>query len=140
MALHVTSMARGRRQKALPWVANFATNLCHENEGILLTCLGTKNVCTLLLAARVCDNLGKPFGKVTVLGDDRPHGWSRPGILWTFRQGLWNAPSSRSLGRLCLCEAKRQTFLAKRPTFVAKHTTSGPLTCGKGEEYGSVIQ
>src|SRR5215831_6266220 len=49
--------------------------------------------------------------------------WSRPGILWTFRQGLRSAPGSRSLGRFCLCEAKRPTFLAKRPTFVAKHTS-----------------
>jgi hypothetical protein len=66
-------MVRGRRQKALPWVANFATNLCRENGGTLLTCLGVKNFCTLLLAASLSDNLGKPFGKVTVLGDDRPH-------------------------------------------------------------------
>src|SRR5439155_5847497 len=49
-------------------------------------------------------------------------------MFWTLCQGLWSVPSSRSMCCLCLCEAKRQTFLAKRQTFVAKHRTSSAPT------------
>src|SRR3989442_527984 len=72
-ALPNTHMARGRCRKALPWVAPFATHLCRENGDPLLPYVGVKNRCTLLLTASLSDNLGKPFGKVTVLGDDRTH-------------------------------------------------------------------
>src|SRR5262249_15268406 len=114
-------MARGRCRKTLPWVAQFATNLCRENGDTLLPNAGVKNLCPVLLTASLSDNLGKPFGKVTVLGDDRTHDGVDMVFLRTFRQGLWSAPRSRSLCRLCLCEAKRPTFLAKRQTFAPKH-------------------
>src|SRR6266446_908650 len=95
--LHVSRMARGRCQKALPWVAQFATKLCRENRGTLLTCLGVKNLCTLLLAARLSDNPGKPFWQSDFFGGRQAAQWRRHGILWTLCLGLWSAPSSRAM-------------------------------------------
>src|SRR6266581_1445346 len=75
----------------------FATNLCRENGGTLLTCLGVKNLCTLLLTARLSDNLGNPFWQSDCFGRRPAARWRRYSMVWTFRQGLWSTPSSRAM-------------------------------------------
>jgi hypothetical protein len=52
---------------------------------------------SLLLTASLSDNPGKPFWQSGVLGGRQAARWSRHGIVWTFRQGLWSTPRSRSM-------------------------------------------
>jgi hypothetical protein len=122
MALHITSMARGRCRKALPWVAHVATNLCCENGDTLLPYVGVKNLCTLLLAASLSDNLGKPFGKVTILGDGRTHDGVDIVFCGPFVKACGALPTAVPYAVFVSVRQKRPTFLAKRQTFVAKHS------------------
>ena len=122
MALHITSMARGRCRKALPWVAHVATNLCCENGDTLLPYVGVKNLCTLLLAASLADNLGKPFGKVTILGDGRTHDGVDIVFCGPFVKACGALPTAVLYAVFVSVRQKRPTFLAKWQTFVAKHS------------------
>lgn len=81
-----------------------------------------KSLSILVLSANLTDNRGKPFGKVTVMRDDRPHDGLDMVFYGPFVKVCGTLPVAVPCAVFCLFEAKRQTFLAKQQIFVAKHS------------------
>jgi hypothetical protein len=123
-------MVRGRRQKALPWVANFATNLCRENGGMFRAFLGAKIPWILFLTARLSDNRGHPFWQKDFFGQKTGRLMKKAASDVDMLSGALSALRIPSRCRLGLWKAKRQTFHGETANLFGKAQRVAREVCG----------
>ena len=102
----------------------FATNLRRENRGAFFASVSVKNLSIVLLAARLSDNLGKPFWQKIALGDQMFYAVSSHGAVSL-------APAVGTSGSAGMREGTRREAPAMRHD-LQLDLSAIPVLCGPG--------